>query len=626
MLHSLRRRLLLLFLTFLLLVVGSVTVTLGALYAQRSDALFINLAGRQRMLSQQMTWLALATPDDPRLAEARERFTLTLIALRGGPTLAAAGRPVTLPAVSDPAVLAGLDEVWAAWQRYDQALSRATGGAHPADAAAVTSLTAASLALLDQLDAVVSRFAEAAQAKVRRLQFIQAIFLLLALVLLWAGYRFTRRHVVLPLAALDVYAQRMAAGDLEQVVPRSADAELDRLAQALETMRVEVLNSRRYLEERVNQRTRELSVAFELSQEVTAQLELERLLRSATDRARSLLDGAAAALCLLDDGEEVLRLAAGSGAGQANPTLRQPVTGELAGQVIGQGKTVVTETACASCGFLRGLAGGQCVATPLAAGGDMLGALCVVRPAGAMFEAEEQAAFALLANAAAGAIVNARLVEARRIQAQQTAAQDERERLAAELHDNLAQTLSFLNFKIDRIEGLLASGAVDETGRELAQMRGAATRAYHQVRVALTGLRPATPEAGALAAQLAECLEEFRAATGLRVELQVGGADHLALPTVAQQQAIHIVREALTNAWRHAQAQQVTVRAERVNGVARITITDDGCGFDPAAVDAATHLGLAIMRARAERSGGNLAVRSQPGRGTQVVVSLDVLT
>ena len=82
---------------------------------------------------------------------------------------------------------------------------------------------------------------------------------------------------------------------------------------------------------------------------------------------------------------------------------------------------------------------------------------------------------------------------------------------------------------------------------------------------------------------------------------------------------MHIIRESLTNIRRHAQAQHVVVRVERVNDQARFTIEDDGCGFDPQAIVSDAHLGLTIMRARAERSGGTLKVESAKGVGTKVM-------
>ncbi|HHW86429.1 MAG TPA: hypothetical protein GX400_09490 [Chloroflexi bacterium] len=98
MIRSLRLRLGFLFLAFLLLVIAAVTVTYAAVASQRHDALLINLAGRQRMLSQQLTWLALTVPDDPLLAANRQRFAETLAALeQGGAALDASGQPVVLP-------------------------------------------------------------------------------------------------------------------------------------------------------------------------------------------------------------------------------------------------------------------------------------------------------------------------------------------------------------------------------------------------------------------------------------------------------------------------------------------------------------------------------------------------
>jgi len=447
----------------------------------------------------------------------------------------------------------------------------------------------------------------------------QGTLVVAALVVLCWGHHVARRHVVEPLKTMGTLAQQMATGTFTQAIPEFPDEELGRLASAMEDLRVDAIAHRAQLEDQVSRRTRELEAAFELSQEINAQLELDRLLESVTVRARRLMHGSAAALCLVDEEAAALRLAAGSGEGEANPNLRQPITAELPDQVIGHGKTVVSETACANCGFLRGLKSGPYVATPLRVGDASLGALCVARSHRADFEPEEQAAFSLLANAAAGAIVNARLAEERRAQTRQAAIQDERERLAEELHDNLAQTLSFLNLKCDKLEALIAEGATAEAERELAQMRGATTRAYGQVRAALTGLQAAPPEIGSFALQLAACVEEVRTATGVAAELMLGDASALALPAVAQRQAVHIVREALLNAWRHADASRVTVRVDRANGEAVFTVEDNGRGFDPLCVDRNAHLGLVIMRERAERTGGTLCIDSTPGGGTRVV-------
>ena len=109
--------------------------------------------------------------------------------------------------------------------------------------------------------------------------------------------------------------------------------------------------------------------------------------------------------------------------------------------------------------------------------------------------------------------------------------------------------------------------------------------------------------------------------TEMSVELTMDHPNDLVVSSLARQQALHIVREALTNAWRHAAAQRVTVHVERAGESVCITVRDDGRGFEPSAVDASAHLGLTIMRARAERSGGALRVETQPGAGTTIVAT-----
>jgi two-component system nitrate/nitrite sensor histidine kinase NarX len=251
-----------------------------------------------------------------------------------------------------------------------------------------------------------------------------------------------------------------------------------------------------------------------------------------------------------------------------------------------------------------------------------LGALCVVREQEAPFDPDEIRSLTLLANAAAIAITNARLTASARQEAGRAAASAEREQLAAELHDHLAQTLSFLNLKTDQLQGLFVTGARDEGIRELMHMKSAIETAYAQVRTALTGLRQPPPDAADLAEKLAAAVAEFRIASGVAAQFFVADPTALALQPTAQPQILHIVREALTNVRRHAQAQQVQVRVNRSKGTATFVVEDNGRGFDPQARMGDHHMGLMIMRTRAERSGGQLLIDSAPGSGTKIVVHL----
>ena len=306
---------------------------------------------------------------------------------------------------------------------------------------------------------------------------------------------------------------------------------------------------------------------------------------------------------------------------------RQSNHRDPAQQVVGAGETVTLAADCTRCAFLSAHAPGQCAVAPLRSGNLTLGALCVVRREAKVFDTNETRALTLLANSAAVALANAHLAEQQKQQVEQAAIAAERDRLAAELHDNLAQTLSFLNLKSDRVREMIETqhDAPAPAAAELAQMKQAIDTAYGQVRAALTGLREVMPNADDLRARLETCVAEARAASSAQIDFTIADASALTLPRVAQTQAYHIVREALINARRHAQAQHVQISVARRNGLAHFTITDDGRGFNPTDIDGQHHLGLSIMRTRAERCGGTLEVKSEPGQGTQIVARLPLM-
>jgi two-component system nitrate/nitrite sensor histidine kinase NarX len=180
--------------------------------------------------------------------------------------------------------------------------------------------------------------------------------------------------------------------------------------------------------------------------------------------------------------------------------------------------------------------------------------------------------------------------------------------------------LGFLNLETDQVRTSLSTGELAEAHAELERMKTAIGTAYHQVRAALVGLRDPLSDTSDLITKLEECLADFRRVAGLSADLIIADPPALQLSRVSQAQALLVVREALTNVRRHAQARHTWVRIDRVDTRVRFSVEDDGCGFDIASVEGNNHLGLAIMRARAERSGGSLSIESTPGHGTTVIV------
>jgi len=620
-LSTIRGRIALLLGSFFLLVIVSVGVMFWSVRTQEKDALIINLAGRQRMLTQKMTWLALTQLDKPELSASIELFDQTLQALRfGGTTMDSAGNLVHLPPPPDPALHAQLDEVSQTWEHFQDHLQPTDMAALPLEAPLI----------LDQLDAVVSAFETRAEAKQNRLEWIQMTFLIAAMLLLTWGFVTTRRRIVSPLTELGRAARRMGEGNLDWPIPEMGADELGELTQAFEFMRSELAASRKLLEAQVDQRTRELAAAFEFSQEIVAQRELNDLMNSVVERARLLMQAQSAALCVLSPDHSKLELVSNSGETTVDLGLIQTIESDFASPVIGAGQTTVSETSCSNCEFLRAHSPGRCVATPLRAADRTLGALCVVRSDPYQdgeiptFDPDGQRALALLANSAAIAITNARLVKAERKKAEQAAALSEREQLAANLHDNLAQTLSFTRIKLEQLEETLTEGHLDDVHTTLNQIEAANETAYLQVRDSLVGLLKPPPSNDDFAQKLSLRVADFRSTNELPVELEIRDPSALALPSVTQAQIIHIVGEALSNIQRHAQAGQVWVRVERVNGSACFTVEDDGAGFDPQTSGRGDHFGLRIMRTRAERAGGEFSLSSTPGEGTKISISFSL--
>lgn len=610
--RSLRTQLGMVFIGFLFLVIGSVTVTVWLMQTQQHDSLIINLAGRQRMLAQQMMRLALTDPDNPELGETIDRFERTLTALSvGGTVIDSNGRPLTLPPPTHPDTISLLGEIAVVWPNFQGRLYAPIEN---------TSLQTEFETLILKLDAVVSTYEMQARAKINRLRWAQFIFLAAAFLLSAWGYRVVHRHFIQPLTVLDRAAQEFGRGHLDTPVPQLIDNEMGRLGQTMETMRDELAVYQNALAQQVAQRTQELTTAFAFSQEIVRELEPSQLLASVTNHIRDLMQGESVSVCVLDREGRSLELIANSGADNGYLGLRQSTERGIALPVIQEHKTVIQAGGCANCAFLQQFPEHFCAAAPLQVGGRCLGALCVIRSQ-PPFSRDEARALTLLSNAAAIALENARLIAASKQQAEENASLAERERLAANLHDNLAQNLGAMHLSVDALANDFAGSENELAQQRIGQIQNNLKQAYAQVRMALTGLREPMLEVDEFITNIQALVADFESQTGLSVQFIMDEGEAVRLTAVAQKQALHIMREALTNIRRHAQATQVQLTMTQDKEKFTLEIVDNGIGFDANQVSSRNHLGLSIMRTRAERSQGELSVRSAPGQGTHITVT-----
>ena len=235
------------------------------------------------------------------------------------------------------------------------------------------------------------------------------------------------------------------------------------------------------------------------------------------------------------------------------------------------------------------------------------------------FDATEVEALSALATQVGLALEAARLQ--RELQA--LAVQSERERIAREMHDGLAQVLGYVNTKSQAVEEMLVAGRVAEARQLLAELAAAARSVYVDVREAIVSLSAQVPPERGVAAALEEYAalyaESSKLAVRFRATPEAAGAQ---LSAAAQAEIFSIAREALTNVRKHARAHRVTLNLSLDDADVVLRIEDDGVGFDAELLSIGPerwpHFGLAGMRERAESVGGSIAWRSRPDSGTRV--------
>lgn len=193
----------------------------------------------------------------------------------------------------------------------------------------------------------------------------------------------------------------------------------------------------------------------------------------------------------------------------------------------------------------------------------------------------------------------------------------ERQRMARELHDTLAQGLVGLTLQLEAADSHLGHQNLERAQAIIRQAMERARTTLAEARQVIDALRSDLPGGPNLEAALRDEINRFCAATGIHCEVSLDLPP--SLPQAAREHLPRIVGEGLANIARHARAQNAWVRVENQPGVLRLEIGDDGVGFDALAVEGSSgHYGLVGMRERARLAGGSLEVFSQPGQGTRL--------
>ena len=197
----------------------------------------------------------------------------------------------------------------------------------------------------------------------------------------------------------------------------------------------------------------------------------------------------------------------------------------------------------------------------------------------------------------------------------------ERQQIAREMHDGLAQVLSFVNTKAQAVELFLEQNDAASARHHIAELSEAARNVYTDVREGIVALQAQGGEGRTLREVVEEYVEQFRNFAHLEVAIDWDvELDVSALTPAVEVQLLRIVQEALTNVRRHGHASSARVVFASEGDDLAISVRDDGRGFDPSSIARGEwpKFGLRAMRERAESVGGELIVESAVGAGTTV--------
>ncbi len=457
-----------------------------------------------------------------------------------------------------------------------------------------------------KVDILVRQIETDLESRIQLLRFVLVIGFFMLLLLVVATLFLLNVEVFRPIARLGETAKRVRTGDFSVRARSTGPDEIGQLAQAFNFMVDDLARLYGSLERQVAEKTRDLerrnrSLAhlYETTRTLAEKpLDAESLAR-VLETVRKALGVESGVICSIH-----------AGASRGLPLARDEplVKGCMerdCDQCAGQGE--VTWRIESGEGGDRRVLG-----IPLVDGGIRYGVMPLVLAPGKGLEVWQMELAKTLGRHIGAALAAAE----RREEHRRLGVLEERAAIARELHDSLAQSLSYTKIQIARLSAILArEGGGPQAASVLSELREGVTGAYRQLRELLTTFRLGLSGQGVTGA-MQDAVAEFERRSGVRATLdnELLKAD---LSANEQVHVLQVVREALTNIEHHAHARRAWVRLRRVDDAIEVCVDDDGVGIGEARSPHG-HFGLAIMRDRAATVGGTLDIGSRPPSGTRV--------
>ena len=490
--------------------------------------------------------------------------------------------------------------------------------------------------LIGAIDDLLGNYRAISQSQVTeaRNQIIRATVIALTLVtavgLLMAFFMsLITRSITKPLRELAGVASAIRKGNLDVTVPTMrGEDEVAYLAGAMGSMAENLRQSRQEIESSLKEskrRNRELVALNRVAATIGQSLDLTEVLHEALGQLMAVSEAEHGSIFLLEPGEQILRLAAYQN--QTEDYVRYynrvEVGDQITGVVAQTGEVLMLENPMDDSRITLPVLRGETykkfyLGVPFKSKGRVVGVANLTSQVVRRLEGRDLEMLSAIGNQIGIAVDNARLY----LEASQVAALDERNRLARDLHDSVTQTLFSITLTAESARAMLTRKP-ERVEAQVERLQNLARGALAEMRSLIFQLRPAALQEQGLVAALEKHVAALQAKEAFQVEFQVEGERRLS--DEHEQTLYRIAQEAFNNITKHSKASQVWVKLEIEEAGARLTIRDNGQGFDAASVMAQrdrSSLGLTSMQERTELSGGTYTIESTPGNGTCLSVYL----
>lgn len=621
-----------LLIVYFIIAIMAIASTLFVVWRLDGSAAAINDAGSQRMRSYQISFLLAQYIENPthslkvELDQAITKFEQTFAILDKGDPI----RPLLLPA--NKLVHSSLHQLQQTWYQKnklyvndiliekDKAKAHQLLNVYSGELSLFVTSIDDFVRLLENYQVQSAGLLRTYQIALVSLALIGTILLILTLM----------RMVITPVQRLKEGLDKMALGDFSVRLPVTNSDELSSLAVGFNYLGQQLQEIYATLEERINTKTqslelksRELSSLYETTSFLNAASTTEAMCDGILGKMVFLFNAKAGVIRLVDPKGKGVPIVACYGVSEDFLTKENQLQcgNCLCGDTAKNGATAISynmqqsdhvlasEDTCRREGF-NGI-----VSVPIKIRKQIIGVFNLFFPDPYVLPPSELKLLETVSQHLGSAIENQHFVEREK----EMAISEERNLLAQELHDSIAQSLAFLNIQVQLLQDWLQKGKAEQAQATLAQIREGIQESYDDVRELLVHFRTRT-EHDDIDVAIRSALEKFEGQTGIKTDYRYEGRLVQLQPETILQ-VMHILHECLSNIRKHSQASLVNVTFKYDAGCQMI-IHDNGVGFDDNETITETHVGLSIMRERTHRIHGTLSIDSAVGHGTKIRLNL----